>query len=236
MDPNLVLFQSAESPLPGTEQFRTLRSRLYRIREKQTLRTILVTSTVPAEGKTFVAVNLAQAIARQQDRRVLLIDADLRAPRIHTLLGAPSGPGLADYLQGEASELETIQRGPEECLCFIPAGKHVAHPAELISNGLLKRLLERVTPLFDWIILDSPPVLPVADPSVLAHLCDGVLLVVRAGVTPSAIVQRTCKELLGRNVLGVVLNAVDEKARAYDSYGYYQGNSYGYGESPNSPK
>ena len=100
-------------------------------------------------------------------------------------------------------------------------------PSELLSNGRLRKLLDRITPVFDWVILDSPPCVPVADASILADMCDGVLLVVRAGSTPSAVAQRAIQELQGKNVVGVVLNAVDE-AGIYGS-GYYQG--YGYGES-----
>jgi protein-tyrosine kinase len=211
------------SPVPspqGAEQFRTLRSRLYQLRSSQSLRTILITSSVAAEGKTFVASNLAQAIVRQPDRRVLLIDADLRCPRLHTVLGAPSSPGLTDYLRGTADELAIIQNGQEGNLCFIPGGSEVANPSELLSNDKLKILLDRVAPVFDWVILDSPPCLPVADASVLASLCDGLLLVVRAESTPAGTAQRACQELQGRNILGVVLNAV-EKAPAYGSSYYY---------------
>jgi protein-tyrosine kinase len=225
IDPNLVVFHDAGPSGLGTEQFRTLRSRLYRLRENLTIRTLLVTSAVPAEGKTFVATNLAQAIARQKDRRVLLIDADLRSPRIHTLLGAPSTPGLAEYLQGEANELDLIQCGGKEDLYFIPAGKQVTHASELILNGRLQKLLERLAPLFDWVILDSPPALPVADASILAGLCEGVLLVVRAGRTPSITVQKACQELQGTNIVGVALNGM-EKVQDYGEYFTYGG----YGE------
>src|SRR5271169_1779016 len=112
-DPNAVVFENADPFFPGAEQFRTLRSRLYRIRESQPLQTILISSAIPAEGKTLVATNLAHAMVRQRGCRVLLIDADLRSPRIHTLLGAPATPGLADYLQGTASEFKVAQRNSE---------------------------------------------------------------------------------------------------------------------------
>src|SRR5207247_9951160 len=110
----------------GTERFRTLRSRLYQIATAKQLRKVLVTSSVPAEGKTFVAANLAQSIIRQPDRRVLLIDADLRASRLHVALGAPSTPGLTDYLPGEVDEYAIIQMGPDENLCFFPGGNNIS--------------------------------------------------------------------------------------------------------------
>jgi capsular exopolysaccharide synthesis family protein len=223
--PNMNVFMNANLNAHGAEQFRTLRSRLYQLRGSQPLRTILVTSSLAGEGKTFVTSNLAQAIVRQPDRRALIIDADLRRSHLHVPLGAPSAPGLTDYLRGEADEMTVIQHGDEGDLCFIAGGNEVANPSELLSNGRLKTLLERVTPIFDWIILDSPPCIPVADASVLAELCDGILMVVRAGVTPSEAAQKACQELRKRNVLGVVLNAMKES----DEYGTYHYYGYGYG-------
>ncbi|MGH9683834.1 MAG: CpsD/CapB family tyrosine-protein kinase [Candidatus Acidiferrales bacterium] len=224
-DPNADVFGSDEHAV-GAEQFRTLRSRLYQLRGAQPLRTILVTSSVPAEGKTFVTNNLAQAIVRQPDRRALMIDADLRCSRLHVPLGAPAAPGLTDYLKGEADEMAVIQHGDGGNLCFIPGGNEVSNPSELIANGRLKTLFERVIPVFDWVIIDSPPCLPVHDASMLAEMCDGVLLVVRAGSTPSEVAQRACQELQDKRMIGVVLNAV-EQSHGYGSY-YYQ--QYGYGQ------
>ena len=225
LDPNVNVFINSVLTAHGSEQFRTLRSRLYQMRSSQQLRTLLVTSSVPAEGKTFVTNNLAQAIVRQPDRRALIIDADLRCSRLHVPLGAPASPGLTDYLRGEVDELAIIQHGLEGNLCFIPGGNAVTNPSELLSNGRMKVLLDRVMPVFDWVILDSAPLLPVADSSLLADLVDGVLLVVRAGQTPVETAQRACQELQGRNIVGVVLNAVGPQ----HAYGAYYSSSYGYG-------
>jgi capsular exopolysaccharide synthesis family protein len=231
LDPNVNVFINSAMTAHGAEQFRTLRSRLYQMRSTQPLKTLLVTSSVPAEGKTFVTNNLAQSIVRQPDRRVLIIDADLRCSRLHVPLGAPPSPGLTEYLAGEADEYAIVQNGLDGNLCFIPGGSQTSHPSELLSNGRLKNLLSRMAPVFDWVILDSPPLLPVADSSFLADLVDGVLLVVRAGQTPMATAQRSVQELQGRNVVGVALNAVDP-AQAYGSYyssAYGYGYGYGYG-------
>jgi len=227
LDPNVNVFVNPDSSAQGSEQFRTLRSRLYQMRSNQPLRTLLVTSSIPTEGKTFVTNNLAQAIIRQPDRRALIIDADLRRSRLHVPLGAPSSPGLTDYLRGTADITSIIQQGQEGNLCFIPGGDEVGNPSELIANGRMKMLLDRLAPIFDWIILDSPPCLLVADASILADLCDGVLLVARAGVTPATTAQRACQELRGRNVVGVVLNAMPQSHKHSDYY-YY---GYGYGDS-----
>jgi capsular exopolysaccharide synthesis family protein len=227
LDPNVNIFFNSELNNFGAEQFRTLRSRLYQLRGTQEIRRILVTSSLPAEGKTFVVNNLAHAIVRQPDRRVLIIDADIRCSRLHVPLGAPSAPGLTDYLRGEADEMAIIQHGLEANLCLIPGGNEVTNPSELLSNGRLRTLLERLTPVFDWVILDSPPCVPVADASLLADLCDGILLVVRSGVTPVDVAQRAGQELQGKNVIGVVLNAAEETG---NNHSYY----YGYGDKDKS--
>jgi capsular exopolysaccharide synthesis family protein len=221
LDSSVNVFQGAGTDKIGAERFRTLRSRLYQIAGTHQLKKVLVTSSVAAEGKTFVAANLAQSIVRQNDRRVLLIDADLRSSRLHQALGAPATPGLTDYLRGEANELAVIQRGLKGNLYFIPGGNPVANPSELLLGERMSHLLKLVTPIFDWVILDSPPALPVHDASMLADLCDGVLFVVRAGQTDCEIAEKASSEFRDKNLLGVVLNRVEHG----DSYGGYY---YGY--------
>lgn len=221
-DTTTMLFFNQEENGLGTEQFRTLRSRLYQMREKASLKRILVTSALPQEGKSFVAANLAQVLVRQHGRRVLLIDGDLRVARLHTALGTTSSPGLADYLLGESDEFSIMQRGSMENLFFLPSGRTVTHPAELIANGRLKVLLQRVEQLFDWIIIDSPPAVPVSDASQLANFCDGVLMVVRSNATPYDTAQKARQEFQGKTLLGVVLNGITRS----DSYSRYYYESY----------
>jgi capsular exopolysaccharide synthesis family protein len=219
IDPRISVFAGNDVSHVGAERFRTLRSRLYQIAGTRPLRRVVVTSSVPAEGKTFVAANLAQSIVRQPDRRVLLIDADLRASRLHQVLGAPRTPGLADYLRGEADEFKVVQKGSEANLCFIAGGSEVSNPSELLLNDRMKRLLEIVTPIFDWIIIDTPPALPVHDASMMADLCDGVLFVVRAGSTNHEMAAKASAEFENKNLLGVVLNRV-ENNEGYGGYYY----------------
>jgi capsular exopolysaccharide synthesis family protein len=212
------VFTHYASSSPIAEQFRTLRSRLYQIRDKRNLRSVLVTSSLPAEGKTFIASNLAHALARQENCKVLLIDADLRSSGMHTVLGAPSAPGLTDYLSGAADELKVIQHGMPEYLCFIPSGTPVPNPAELLMNGKLKSLLQEMGPVFDWVILDSPPTLPVADAVMLADLSDGVVNVVRAARTSFDTAQKSCRQLRDKNLLGIALNCSEEGASSIYEY------------------
>lgn len=220
-DHHQIVFGNSDSFPRAIEQFRTLRSRLYRVREAQPLQTLLISSAISGEGKSLVAANLAHAFVRQHGCRALLIDADLRAPRLHTLLGAPQTPGLADFLkQSETTEIDIIQRGNQGKLCFIPAGNRAPNPSELISTGRLKYLLDRIKPLFDWIIIDSPPALPVADASILSGVADGVLLVVRERITPSEVAQKAIREFPDSRVIGVVLNSVKETAEYAHYYGY----------------
>ncbi len=219
-----MLFFGQGAYAPGTEEFRTLRSRLHGFRATQPLRTILISSSSPQEGKSFIAANLAQILVLQPDQRALLIDADLRWSRLHLSLGAPATPGLSDYLRGGISELAVIQRGPLENLYFIPGGTHPTNPSELIANGRLKDLLRRVAPLFDWVIIDTPPAMAVSDARVMAELCDGVLLVVSAGREPFDALQKTQQQFDSKHLLGVVLNRAEPRmSYSYKYYGYYRG-------------
>ena len=218
---SLVLFNE-QSFDRCAEQFRILRARLYRLREKKPFRTLLVTSAQAGEGKSFVSLNLARAIVHQHERHALLIDADLRAPKLHVSLGAPSAPGLSDYLRGEADEFSIIQAGSGENLFFIPAGKPVSNPTELLGSTRAKSLFQRLGPLFDWVIVDTSPVLPVSDASVLAPMCDGVIVVVGAGRTSSDSARTACQELRESRLLGVVLNGVDDDTLG-SPYAYYAG-------------
>jgi len=220
-DLGTMLFMNGDDSKRGTEEFRTLRSRLYHMREKMTLKKLLVTSALPKEGKSFTSSNLAQVLVRQHGRRVLLIDADLRGPRLHLMLGTTAGPGLSEYLQGKNDEFSIMQRGPLENLFFIPSGTGIEDPAELVGNGKLKTFLQRVEPLFDWIIVDSPPAIPVSDASVLAKACDGVLMVVRSNSTPCDVARKAREEFPDQSLIGVVLNGTSDDAASYARY-YYE--------------
>ena len=219
-DPTAMVCFDKEFLTNGGEEFRTLRSRLNLIRQQQPLQKLLITSPMAADGKSFIAANLAEVILWQGDRHVLLIDGDLRSPRLHLSLGTSSTPGLADYLSGEADEFAILRRGSQKNLFFIPSGKQVPNSSELLENGKLSVLLKRMSAIFDWIIIDSPPVVPIHDAKIIGDHCDGVLTVFKAGVTPFDLAQRAYKEFKGKAFLGVVFNRVD--VESIHGYGYYQ--------------
>jgi protein-tyrosine kinase len=205
-DASKLFFLNSKSQTFATEQLRMLRSRLYQARERRPLKAVLVTSAMAAEGKTFICANLAHAIARQTDRRVLLVDCDFRSPSLHTILGAPAAPGLAGCLKGEAQLEQVLQRGPLDNLFLIPAGGTVANPGDMFSRGKLKTLLSHLAPLFDWILLDAPAAGLFPDALAIADQADGVLLVVEGGRTPYDAALGAVRELREKHLLGVVLN------------------------------
>jgi len=222
-DRRVALFMDAQSQVaPGMEEFRTLRARLFQMRAKKPLKTILVSSALPDEGKSFISGNLAQVFARQRGGRTLLIDCDLRKPQLHEMLGAPKGPGISEYLQGQVDEFSVIQKSAYDDLFFIPGGEVSQHTPELIGNGKLKVLLQHIAPAFSWIVIDSSPTAPVSDASRLAELCDGVILVVRAASTPASMADTAKREFRETPILGVVLNQVSRSEPTYSKYYYTQ--------------
>jgi len=221
---NLVFLADAEHA-GGQEQFRTLRSRLYQMRRAGSLQVLVISSAVPGEGKSFVSANLSHAFAMQSEKRVLVIDADMRrAGGLSSLLESPTSPGLSDYLLGEASAEEIIQTGSLENLYLIPCGKRVSKSGELVGNSRFGSLIEQLRTVFDWIIIDTPPVVPIVDARTIAELSDGVLLVVNATSTLAHLAKRAMQEFRRDHLLGVVLNRTSEASASY-----YSAYGYGYG-------
>jgi protein-tyrosine kinase len=217
---------------PAVEQFRSLRSRIFEMRDIKPLKSILISSGMPQEGKSFVSMNLALSLARHKNSRVLLIDGDMRRYTLHQMLGCESHPGLADYLAGKASVMEVMQRAEQSTeidergkplmpnLTFIAGGNGGDKAADLSGSPRFGELIRLAAPHFDWIVIDSSPVLPVSDAVNLARSCDGVLLVARGGVTKFPIAQRAQSELKAANILGFVLNAVQDAPQVGSYYGY----------------
>jgi len=190
----------------AAEQYRQLRTRLAHAEGAQNLRTVLVTSPQKGEGKSITSANLALTMAQEMHRRVVIVEADLRKPSLRHLFGLPAGLGLAEYLSGAAELNEVMRFLPDHNLTVIDAGVSPANPAELLGSTAMRRLLDQLRSRFDRVILDTPPVLPLADVAVLAPLVDGALMVVRAGVTPKPAIENALRAFDSSRLLGVVLN------------------------------
>jgi capsular exopolysaccharide synthesis family protein len=190
----------------AAEQYRQLRTRLAHADGAQNLRTVLVTSPQKGEGKSITAANLALTMAQELQRRVAIVEADLRKPSLRHFFGLPAGPGLSEYLTGAAELRDVMRFLPEFNLIVIDAGLAPANPAELLGSTAMRRLLDHLRARFDRVILDTPPVLPLADVAVLAPLVDGALMVVRAGVTPKPAIENALRAFDSSRLLGVVLN------------------------------
>ncbi len=218
-DPSKLLVLGQPSPDPSVEAFRTLRTRLYLLRKQRSLQKILISSPLSQDGKTFVTANLAQALAQQRGR-VLLVDGDLRFSKLHLTFGAPPTPGLTECLKGNCSEEMIVQKGSVQNIFLVPGGTHTEEATELLTNGRLEGLLRKWSASFDWILFDSPPVVPVSDAKIIGELCDGVLMVVRSGSTTLTWAQKACREFGNNQLLGIVLNRVSPRS-AYSSSRYY---------------
>jgi capsular exopolysaccharide synthesis family protein len=219
----------AGSPLLGratpavfNEAFRAVRTNVRLSIASDRMRTLLVTSARAGDGKTLVASNVAVALALA-DQRVMLIDADLRRPRLHEVFHVPQQKGLTDLLVGQATAADTIRRTDAPNLHLLPAGTTSPNPSELLDSTRFAEFLAHLEKYFDWVVLDSPPLMPVTDALVIANKVNGVLLVATAEATPLPAL-RTALDQLRRSrvpVLGTVLNQVDLKRRAYYYTEYY---------------
>ena len=237
--PDLVVREAPHSPT--AEAFRSLRTAAAHGRSGDPLRAIVVSSTMSAEGKSFVATNVATAEA-SINRRTLLIDADMRRPRLHHVFPVPTEHGLSDILSGTAGILldNVIHPSGIENLWVMPCGSLPGNPVELIESPRFVDMLHRLRARFDMLVIDSPPGLALVDSTVMSKHTDGLLLVVRSLVTPKAAAHHFAESLRAANVrlLGVVLNNVDvpigHYGYAYGKYRYTYGR-YGAAESSRPP-
>ena len=216
-----------EEESPASEQYKILREQIKRLRTEAGIRTIAITSPVKRDGKTTIAVNLAAAIALGYEQKVLLIDADLRAPSIHLYFNDKQGTGLADYLgSSSVREIKSLIRETHlSGLNFIPAGKPSRFASELLAKEQMARLLNelRVELPDHIVIVDSPPVLATPDPLVIGRQVDGIIMVVRAGKTPKDYLAKALSAFNENKILGVVLNGAD-MGLSSKYYYYYSSN------------
>jgi capsular exopolysaccharide synthesis family protein len=214
------LISVAEEGSLGAEKFRFLAVRLRHLRQNRPLRKVLITSTIPQEGKSTVAANLACTLARRKQQKTLLLDGDLRRPSLANLFGIAKVPGLAEWLGGE-TESVNIYKLESLGLWFLPAGTAPQNPLELMQSGKLSFLMEQLETWFDWIVIDSPPVLPLADTSLWTRLADGILLVTRKGTTEKKQLHRGLDAVEKSKLLGALVNSSASAAHSdyYQRYG-----------------
>ncbi len=215
-DSHLVCVADADSP--AAEAFQLLGVRLRNLREARALQRVLVTSTVPREGKSMVAGNLACTLARSSRAKVLLLEGDVRRPTQSQQLGLEELPGVSEWLQGTASLSETVYHLDSLGFWIMPAGKCPANPLEVLQPGRMSILMSQLSEWFDLVIIDSPPVLPLADTSMWMKLADGVLLVTRQGVSEKGPLQRGIEAIEPKKLIGAILNS--SKTLRHSDYYY----------------
>jgi succinoglycan biosynthesis transport protein ExoP len=218
------------------ESYKTVRTAVLLSSATKPPQNIQITSMGPDEGKTVTSVNLAITIARS-GYSVLLIDGDLRKPRIHTIFRLNNLSGLSTYLAGATPDIETVFKRPLSSLTVVPSGPIPPNPSELLGSGRMHELIQILNDRFDVIIWDSPPLMTVTDSLILSRMLDGTIIVTRAGKTTYELVDRGLKLLRGRRetdlesrVLGVVINGLDIKKSGpyyYQYYNYYPSQEQG---------
>ncbi len=217
--PQNRLVTLAGGDTPATEAFRLLSVRLRHLRRDRKLQKLLITSTIPQEGKSVVSANVACALTSGTRQRVLLLEGDVRRPTLSKVFGLKAHPGICEYLQNERTLAASIYRLEPAGIWFLPAGIAPADPLELLESAKLPALMEQLTTWFDWVIVDSPPVLPLADTSVWTRLADGILLVTRQGTTQKRHLKRGIEALESKKVIGAVLNSSQNSSdNKYYSY------------------
>lgn len=208
------------------EQFRRLAGTLHHAQSASGIRSVMVTSATPDDGKTLTAINLALVLSESYRRRVLLVDADLRRPSIPDVVDLSDGVGLSETLTARTEQkLALVQL--TQTLTLLPAGRPIPDPIGVLTSPRMKQILEEASARFDWVILDAPPVGTLADASLLGEMVDGTLFVVRAGKTQHPHIQKAIEAIGRERILGVVLNAVEQMPyQPYEKY-YTGGNGNG---------
>jgi exopolysaccharide/PEP-CTERM locus tyrosine autokinase len=210
-----------------SEQYRMLRTQVLHKTEGQGDNCLMVTSAVDGEGKSTTAINLAISIAQEIHKTVLLVDADLRAPSLHRYLGLSPKKGLVHYLMDDVPLEQILIRTGVENLAFLPAGGGLPNSTEILRSPKMQHLIREVKERYKdrYVIFDTTPLLPTADPIVLSQFMDGVLLVVQAEKTSRQDVAEALERLKGRNILGVVMNNLSEMEKTYNYKPYEESES-----------
>jgi capsular exopolysaccharide synthesis family protein len=223
--PESRLVSVTDSETPAAEAFRLLGVRLRHLRRDRTLKKVVITSTIPQEGKSMVAGNLACTLAQKTQQKILVLEGDVRRPSLSKMFGIGKNPGLCEWLEGEGRLEASIYHLADPGLWILPAGSAPSNALELLQSGKLSKMMDQLTAWFDWIIIDSPPVLPLADTSVWMRLADGVLLTTRQGITMKRQLQRGLEAIEPKKLIGALVNSSKNAATS----DYYYGPSSGKG-------
>jgi len=218
VSPTGRLVSLTDSESAQAEAFRLLSVRLRDMRKTRSLKRVLITSSTPREGKSTVAANLACALAHDSKEKVLLIEGDLRRPTLVKMFGLGHIPGISEWLQGENDLPSNIYHLKEANLWILPSGRSPATPLELLQSTRLLPLMDQLTALFDWIIIDTPPILPLADTSVWSRMADGILLITRRGVTEKKQLTAALQTVEAGKLIGALLNS--STSSVYKRYYY----------------
>ncbi len=199
------VLEAVRSGAAGADQYRTLRTRMQQAASGRSINALVVTSPGRHEGRTHTAASLALSMTQEFDSRVCVMDANLRNPHLRQVFGLPDGPGLADVLTERARLEDALIHIEELNVTVLPGGDATAQP-ELLGSIAMRRIMQALRSQFDRIVIDAPPAIPVADVALLTPLIDGLMLVVRAGVTPKPTIHEAISGINSNKLLGVVLN------------------------------
>ena len=200
------------------EAYRGLRTRLMHAQSKSGLRSIVITSSLPGEGKTLTTMNLGLCYAQLPEQRVLVIDGDMRTRGITSMLDQPSSPGLAEILSGDVGPDEAIVATNQKNLFILPAGTISSPSPELFTGTRWQEFLGQCGEMFKVILIDAPPIRPLADFELISAGCDGIVMVVRAHHGQRETLRKTASTLDKKKLVGVVFNAADVNVKGYDGY------------------
>jgi capsular exopolysaccharide synthesis family protein len=208
---------SGDATHVSVEQYRRLAATVHGLQSQRGLKTLMVSSAIPREGKTLTVANLALTLTESYNQRVLLIDVDLRRPSVHDLFGFPNTAGLADLVRRGTGDLPFVEIGSR--LTVLPAGRlQTAAPTAELTSDCMRTVISEAAARFDWVLLDTPPVGLLPDAHLIARVSEGVLFVIAAGMTPYTLVQRAIAELGPERIIGTVLNRVAKDDMPVSTY------------------
>ena len=230
VEPSSRLVAHLEPYSPAADKFRLIRLRLQELWNAGKLKTLLITSALPQDGKSTTALNLATSLAHT-GKRILLVEGDLYNPSLGEKLGVPPRAGLAECLENGLNPMSALRLLEPLGWYLMSAGSTSRTPTELFQPEALEAILQKLQSQFDWVLIDSPPVVPLTDALVLARHVDATLLIARNGKTPREAIAKAISYVGRQRILGVVLNGVEKREQAYGGYGYY-GSPYGNAKQP----